>query len=82
MIIVISYNKARASNNYSFYIVRYLLPNLSLKYPAVIRPTIDFLSTVLKIPYYKCNKFLFQDPSGRQKHLSSAQASGILKCLT
>ncbi|KAH7144670.1 hypothetical protein DER46DRAFT_580593 [Fusarium sp. MPI-SDFR-AT-0072] len=85
MIIVISYNKARASNNYSFYIVRYLPANLSLsllKYLAMIRPTIDFLSTALKMPYYKCNKFLFQDPSGRQKHLSSAQALGILKYLT
>ncbi|KAL5611084.1 hypothetical protein FOBRF1_007201 [Fusarium oxysporum] len=85
MIIVISYNKARASNNYSFYIVRYLPANLSLsllKYLAMIRPTIDFLSTALKMPHYKCNEFLFQDPSGRQKHLSSAQASGILKYLT
>ncbi|KAH8656364.1 hypothetical protein BGZ61DRAFT_303252, partial [Ilyonectria robusta] len=41
MIIIISYNKARASNNYAFYIVRYLPPSLSLsflKYLAIIRP--------------------------------------------
>ncbi|KAJ4032987.1 hypothetical protein NW756_014038 [Fusarium oxysporum] len=85
IIIMISYNKARASNNYSFYIVRYLPPNLSLsllKYLAVIWPTIDFLATILKMPHYKCNEFLFQDPSGRQKHLNSVQASGILKHLT
>ncbi|KAJ0133643.1 scyllo-inositol 2-dehydrogenase (NADP(+)) IolU [Fusarium oxysporum f. sp. albedinis] len=36
----------------------------------------------MKMPHYKCNEFLFQDPSGRQKHLSSVQASGILKHLT
>ncbi|KAH6974033.1 hypothetical protein EDB80DRAFT_831381 [Ilyonectria destructans] len=71
MIIVISYNKARASNNYAFYIVRYLPPDLSLsllKYLAIIRPALGFLAKQLKLSHYTSNEFFFQDPCGAGHH--------------
>ena len=85
MIVVISYNKARASNNYAFYIVRYLPPDLSLsllKYLAIVRPAMNFLANQLKLSHYASNEFFFQDPCGKKRHLSSVQASCILKNLT
>jgi hypothetical protein len=47
MIIVISYNKARASNIYSFYIVRYLPPNLIPTAYATFDDLTSPLTTVL-----------------------------------
>lgn len=85
MIIIISYNKARASNNYAFYIVRYLPKELSqslLKYLAIIRPVLGFIAKRLKIPHWSESEFFFPDPSGRNRHLTSTQASGILRSLT
>jgi hypothetical protein len=85
MIIIISYNKARASNNYAFYIVRYLQPSLSLsflKYLAIIRPVWEFLAKQLHVPRHSSGEFFFLDPHGKGKHLSSGQASIILKDLT
>ncbi|KAH7205164.1 uncharacterized protein BKA55DRAFT_698632 [Fusarium redolens] len=83
--IIISYSKARVSNNCAFYIVHYLTPNFSLsllKYLAIMQPTLSFIAQQLKIPYNLDNKCLFPDPCGKRKHLSSAQASEILKDLT
>jgi hypothetical protein len=51
--IITSYNKARASNNHAFYIVRYLPPGLDtsvFKYLAYIRPFVDFLARRLDLP--------------------------------
>lgn len=82
---VISYNKARASNNYAFYIVRYLPLDLSLsllKYLAIIRPALDFLAKQLNLSHYTSSEFFFQDPCGKRRHLSSVQASSILRDLT
>ena len=48
VMIIISYNKARAITNHAFYVVRYLLDKLGIyfmKYVAYIRPFMDFLAT-------------------------------------
>ncbi|KAI3570585.1 hypothetical protein IWW34DRAFT_903267 [Fusarium oxysporum f. sp. albedinis] len=85
MIIIISYNKARASNNYAFYIVRYVPADLSLsllKYLAIVRPVWEFLARKMHKIRHDSNEFLFLDPNGRRKHLSSEQASGILRSRT
>lgn len=50
VMIIISYNKARASTNHAFYVVRYLLDELGLSfvtYVAYIRLFLDFLATQL-----------------------------------
>ncbi|KAH7459229.1 hypothetical protein FOMA001_g20149 [Fusarium oxysporum f. sp. matthiolae] len=81
MIIIISYNKARASNNYAFYIVRYVPIDLSLsllKYLAIIRPVWEFLAETMRSARHDSKEFFFLDPHGRKKHLSSDQASDIL----
>ncbi|KAJ6439190.1 hypothetical protein O9K51_08602 [Purpureocillium lavendulum] len=61
IIIVISYSKSRASNNYDFYTVRYLPKDLAtsvLTYLTYIRPFIDFLANRLELPQFWSNEFL------------------------
>ncbi|KAK2684445.1 hypothetical protein QWA68_016996 [Fusarium oxysporum] len=85
MMIIISYNKVRASNNYAFYIVRYLPKELSrsiLKYLAIIRPVLGFIARQLKVPDWSENEFFFPDPRGKNRHLTSIQASNIIRHLT
>jgi hypothetical protein len=85
IIIIISYNKARASNNYAFYIVRYLPRELSqslLRYLAIIRPVLGFIAKQLEVPHWSESEFFFPDPQGKNRHLTSTQASGILRSLT
>nr|CEG04590.1 unnamed protein product [Fusarium clavum]CEG05792.1 unnamed protein product [Fusarium clavum] len=85
MIIIISYNKARASNNYAFYIVRYLPKELSqslLQYLAIICPVLGFIARQLKVPYWSDREFLFPDLHGKNRYLTSTQASSILRSLT
>jgi hypothetical protein len=82
MIINISYNKARASNHYAFYIVRYVPVNLSLsllKYLAIVRPVWEFLAREMHTIRHDSREFFFLDPNGRRKHLSPEKASGILR---
>ncbi|KAJ9412652.1 hypothetical protein QL093DRAFT_2561488 [Fusarium oxysporum] len=62
IIIIISYNKARASNNYAFYI--------------------EFLAETMHSACHDSKEFFFLDPNGRKKHLSSNQASDILRSRT
>lgn len=83
--IIISYNKARASNNYAFYIVRYLPKELSrsiLKYLAIIRPVLGFIARQLKVPDWSESEFFFPDPHGKNRHLTSTQASNVIRHLT
>ncbi|EXK78037.1 hypothetical protein FOQG_17267 [Fusarium oxysporum f. sp. raphani 54005] len=85
MIIIISYNKARASNNYAFYIVRYLPRELSeslLRYLAIIRPVLSFIAKQLKVPHWSDSEFFFPNPHGKNRYLTSTQASSILRSLT
>ncbi|KAH7231095.1 hypothetical protein BKA59DRAFT_497663 [Fusarium tricinctum] len=85
MIIVISYNKARASNNYAFYIIRYVPADLSLsllKYLAIVRPVWEFLAREMQTLRHDSKEFFFLDPIGKRKHLSSEQASSILRSRT
>lgn len=85
MMVIISYNKARASNNYAFYIVRYLPRELSLsllKYLAIIRPLLGFIARQLKLPHWSDSEFFFPDPCGKKRHLSPIQASSIIRDLT
>ncbi|EXM13432.1 hypothetical protein FOTG_18113 [Fusarium oxysporum f. sp. vasinfectum 25433] len=85
MIIIISYNKARASNNYAFYIVRYVPTDLSLsllKYLAIVRPVWEFIAREMQTVRHDSKEFFFLDPSGKRKHLSSEQASSILRSRT
>jgi hypothetical protein len=85
ILIIISYNKARASNNHAFYIIRYLPPGLDLsvfKYLVYIRPFLNFLANQLNLSQYQTTEFLFPDPNHKKKHLSSPPASNILKRLT
>jgi hypothetical protein len=82
MIIVISYNKARASNNYAFYIVRYVPTDLSLsllKYLAIVRPVWEFIAREMQTVRHGSKDFFFLDPSGKRKHLSPEQASSLLR---
>jgi hypothetical protein len=51
-LIIIPYNKARALNNYAFYIIQYLPKGLDLsilKYLVYIRPFLNFLAGQLKL---------------------------------
>jgi hypothetical protein len=60
VIIIINYNKARASNNYAFYIVQYLPKELSrsiLKYLAIIRPVLGFIARQLMAPDWSESEF-------------------------
>lgn len=85
MIIIISYNKARSSNHYAFYIVRYVPVNLSLsllKYLAIVRPVWEFLAREMHTIRHGSREFFFLDPNDRRKHLSSEKASGILRSRT
>jgi hypothetical protein len=85
ILIIISYNKSRASNNHAFYIVRYLPPGLDLsvfKYLVYIRPFLNFLANQLNVLQYQSTEFFFPDSNHKKKHLSSTQASNILKRLT
>jgi hypothetical protein len=85
ILVIISYNKARTSNNYAFYIVRYLPLPLGLsvfKYIVYVRPFLDFLANQLHLPQYQHNEFFFPDPNHKKQHLSSEQASKILRSLT
>jgi hypothetical protein len=84
IMIIISYNKARTSNNHAFYIVRYLplpLEQSIFKYLIYIRPFLDFLANQLDLPQYQYNEFFFPDPNYKKEHLSSSQASQILRSL-
>lgn len=85
VVIVISYTKARASNNHSFYVVRYLPDSLDqsiILYLAYIRPFLDFLANQLKLSHHHSNEFLFLDPKHRNRHMSSMQATQALRDLT
>jgi hypothetical protein len=85
MIIVISYNKAGALNNYAFYIVRYVPTDLSLsllKYLAIVRPVWEFIAREMQTVCHDSKEFFFLDPSGKRKHVSSEQASSILRSRT
>ncbi|KAH7231140.1 hypothetical protein BKA59DRAFT_362765, partial [Fusarium tricinctum] len=85
MIIIISYNKARASNHYTFYIVLYIPVNLSLsllKYLAIIRPVWELLAREMHTIRHDSREFFFLDPNSRRKHLSSEKAAGILRSIT
>ncbi|OAA37048.1 telomere-associated recQ-like helicase [Metarhizium rileyi] len=84
-IIVISYTKARSSNNHAFYIIRYLPDDLGLSvvvYLTYIRPFLDFLANQLGLPHYHSNEFLFLDPKRKERHLSTTQATESLRDLT
>ncbi|KAH7194982.1 hypothetical protein DER44DRAFT_815616 [Fusarium oxysporum] len=85
MMIIMSYNKARASNNYAFYIVRYLPKGLSrslLNYLAIIRPVLGYIARQLKVPYWSESEFFFLDPHGKnRRHLTSTQASNVIRHL-
>jgi hypothetical protein len=89
VLIVISYNKARASNNYAFYTVRYLPNSLGLyvfAYLAYIRPFLDFLANQLQLSQYLSTEFFFPDPDPNPKHakrhLTPMQATKALQSLT
>ncbi|KAH6972651.1 hypothetical protein EDB80DRAFT_596203 [Ilyonectria destructans] len=85
VMIIISYNKARASTNHAFYVVRYLPDELGISfvtYVAYIRPFLDFLATQLELPHYHSNEFLFSDPRHKRRHMSPSQATEALKELT
>jgi hypothetical protein len=85
LLLVIEYNKARASNYHAYYVVRYLPPKLAwlvYLYLAYVRPFAAFLAGQLRFPHLYTTEFLFPDPQYKQKHMSSAQATIILKRLT
>jgi hypothetical protein len=85
VLLVIGYNKARASNFHAFYIVRYLPPRLAqlvFLYLVYIRPFTDFLAAQLRFPHLYAKEYLFPDPRNKQKRLSTAQATDILKRMT
>ncbi|KAH7327564.1 hypothetical protein BKA65DRAFT_462380 [Rhexocercosporidium sp. MPI-PUGE-AT-0058] len=86
LIIVFEYNKSRAVNNHSFYVIRYLPLALSIaiyQYLVYIRPFMDFLYNQFGLAHLRSNpEFLFQDPSRKKKHLSSLQATDILRRMT
>lgn len=85
LLLVTEYNKARASNNYAFYIVRYLPPRLAelvYMYLVYIRPFVNFLAAQLKLPHLYATEYLFSDPRDKRKHLSTSQATDILRRLT
>ncbi|OAQ57815.2 DEAD/DEAH box helicase domain-containing protein [Pochonia chlamydosporia 170] len=85
LLIIVSYNKSRASNNHAFYVVRYLRDDLAsalFLYIAYIQPFLDFLANQLQLPQYHSNEFLFPDPKHKKKHLSSMQATEALRSLT
>lgn len=85
LLLVIGYNKARASNHHAFYIVRYLPPRLARSvflYLVYIRPFIDFLAAQLRFPHLRATEYLFPDPRNKQKHFSTSQATDVLKYLT
>ena len=85
VMMIISYNKARASTNHAFYVVRYLPDELGaafVTYVAYIRPFLDFLATQLQLPHYHSNEFLFSDPKHKTRHMSPTQATEALKDLT
>jgi len=45
-------------------------------------PFLDFLANQLDLPQYQHNELFFPDPSDKNPHLSSEQASKILRSLT
>lgn len=85
IMIAISYNKSRASNNHSFHVIRFLRPDVAsaiLLYVAYIRPFMDFLANQLEMPQYYSNEFLFRDPTLKRNHLSSSQITVSMRSLT
>jgi hypothetical protein len=52
------------------------------KYLVYIRPFLNFLANQLRTPQFQSTEFLFPDPNYKKKHLSSLQASKVLKQLT
>ncbi|KAH7118690.1 hypothetical protein B0J13DRAFT_629804 [Dactylonectria estremocensis] len=85
VIVIISYNKARALNNHAFYVVRYLPddPDSSIfLYLAYIRPFLDFLANQLELPQYHSHEFLFPDLKHRKRHLTSIQTTAVLRSQT
>ncbi|KHO10690.1 hypothetical protein MAA_11741 [Metarhizium robertsii ARSEF 23] len=85
LLVIVSYNKSRASNNHAFYIVRYLREDLGsaiFLYIAYIQSFIDFLANQLQLPQYHSNEFLFPDPKHKAKHMNSMQATEALRSLT
>ncbi|EXM12282.1 hypothetical protein FOTG_19217 [Fusarium oxysporum f. sp. vasinfectum 25433] len=90
IIIIISYNKARASNNYAFYIVRYVPMDLSLsllKYLAIIRPVWEFLAETMRSARHDSKEFFFLEMRGSAglhdsrfpavKHIASSVGSRV-----
>lgn len=78
MAIIFKYNKSRAANNRSFFIVRFLpadLGQLVFCYLAYIRPFANFLCKPVGVPQYRSNEFLFHDPRGSRStcHLCRQQ---------
>ncbi|PTD06332.1 hypothetical protein FCULG_00011851 [Fusarium culmorum] len=70
MIIIISYNKARESNNYAFYMSAILSLSLRLlKYLAIIRLAWEYLAETMRSAHYDIKEVFFLDPNGRKKHL-------------
>ena len=64
VMIIISYNKARASTNHAFYVVRYLPDELGISfvtYVAYFHLFMDFLATQLELRHYHSNGFIFPD---------------------
>jgi hypothetical protein len=68
-----------------FFVVRYLPQALSClfyQYLVYIRPFLDFLYSQLGLAALRSTEFLFRDPGQKKKHLSSIQATVILRRLT
>ena len=85
LLVVISYTKSRASNNHSFYVVRYLHPDVATAVflcIAYIRPFMDFISNQLELKQYHSTEFLFPDPMHKRRHLSSLQITASLRHVT
>ncbi|KAH8648120.1 hypothetical protein BGZ61DRAFT_469785, partial [Ilyonectria robusta] len=73
VIVIISYNKARALNNHVFYVVCYLPDDLDSSiflYLAYIRLFLDFLANQLELLQYYSNEFLFPDPKYKKRSLT------------
>ncbi|KAJ3454216.1 hypothetical protein MRS44_018110 [Fusarium solani] len=87
VLIVLSYNKARASIDHALYTVRYfpnsLCPYVFI-YLAYIRLFLDFLASQLQLSQYLSTEFLFPDPDPKhaKRHLTPVQATKALRSLT
>lgn len=85
VLIVISYNKSCSTNNYVFYVVRYLensLGNVLYLMLTYIWLFIDFLANQLDLLLYYSSKFLFLDLNLKIYYILSSQAIATLQALT